>query len=131
LLDHRYYPLVDAYNIKNGSNTVNNRVMAHFNYDMGNALSLSLGGIYETSRTNARYYADEESSSAGQLTNRYADLDEVGALIFNIPVGGYLKETNATASSYTLRAQLNYDGNIGMDHFVNVLLGGEIRNELN
>src|SRR5690606_33864180 len=37
LLDHRYYPLVDANHIKNGSNTVNNRVMAHFNYDMGNA----------------------------------------------------------------------------------------------
>src|SRR5690606_22018923 len=130
LLDHRYYPLVDANHIKNGSNTVNNRVMAHFNYDMGNALSLSLGGIYETSRTNARYYAGGESSPARQLTNRYAGLDGEGALNFNIPVGGYLQETNATASNYTLRTQLNYDGNIGMDHSVNAILGGEIRNEL-
>jgi len=130
LLDHRYYPLVDAHHITNKANTVNNRIMAHFNYDMGDAWSLSLGGIYETSRTNARYYADEESSQARQLTNRYASLDEDGTLIFNIPVGGYLKETNATASSYTLRAQLNYDGHIGEDHSINAILGGEIRNEL-
>ncbi|MDD7886793.1 SusC/RagA family TonB-linked outer membrane protein [Flavivirga sp. 57AJ16] len=127
LQDHLYYPLTDALHVKDHQHTVNNRFNANFKYGIGKGLDLAFGGIYENSRTDFVHYADEESTEVRQTINNFITINPEGSLNYNIPVGAYLNETTSTTNTYTLRSQLNYNKNIGENHSVNAILGGEIR----
>lgn len=131
LYDELYYPLVDINEIDERSKTINNKVTANFTYNIARSLDLNFGGIYETSRTDWRYLASERSSVARGNINSYVTVNPDGTLKFNMPKGGYLRQQAANTSSYTGRAQLNYNKLIGSDHVVNAILGGEIRNLIN
>ncbi len=129
LLDNLYYPLVDINEISTKSYTIDNRITANFNYDIGNGFDLNFGGVYETSRTDVKYLAGENSSVAHQYVNYYTENGDDG-LFLNIPKGSFLNQQTANTESYTLRAQLNYDKQINEDHSFNVILGGEMRDVL-
>ncbi|WP_245801071.1 SusC/RagA family TonB-linked outer membrane protein [Sphingobacterium nematocida] len=129
LRDYQYYPLVDIDHISDKTHTLNNRVTANFDYRIGHGFNLTFGGIYETSRTDQRHYADEQSSEVHQYVDNYATRNANGSLVFNIPIGGYLQQQTAKSSSYTLRTQLNYNKYFGKDHSINAILGAEVRNE--
>ncbi|WP_339918199.1 SusC/RagA family TonB-linked outer membrane protein [Yeosuana marina] len=127
LLDNMYYPLVDVNEISNASKTTNNRITANFNYKLSNALNLKFGGVYESSTTNISHYASENSSEAHQLVNGYASNGPNGSLVYNIPIGGYLKEQVLGTQGYTVRAQLDFNTKIKEDHAFYTILGTEIR----
>lgn len=127
LQDHLYYPLIDAYHINDHAHTVNNRINANFRYDIGKGLNFALGGIYERSRADNAYYADEQSTEVRQVINNFTTVNADGTLTYNIPVGAFLNETTAITNTYTLRAQLNYNTNIRENHSVDAILGGEVR----
>lgn len=131
LYDQLVYPLVDVNEINTKVRTVNNRFNANFRYDIAAGLNLSFGGIYETSSTDNSYLASEQSSLARRYVNTYVTINPDGTLKFNIPKGGYLNQQKYTTSSYTARAQLNYNKRIGKDHSVNGIIGGEVRNLIN
>lgn len=128
LENHLYFPLRDINSITDQTGTVNNRVTANFNYRLGAGFDFSFGGIYETSRSDMRYYAAEESSVARRYVNSYVTLNPDGSLKYNIPKGGYLRQDNARTTGYTARAQMNYNKQIGGVHTINGILGAEIRN---
>ncbi len=131
LYDNMYYPLVDMDEVSTETHTVNNHITANFRYDIGKGFNLSFGGVYETSRTDIRYLATENSSVVHQYVNYYTeDDDETGGFIYNIPKGDFLKQSQATTESYTIRAQLNYDKQINENHSLNLIFGGEIRDVL-
>ncbi len=130
LPDNMYYPLVDINEVSDKTYTVNNRITANFRYNIGNGFNLKFGGVYENSRTDTKHLASENSSEVHQYINLYAEDDESGGFIFNIPQGGFLKQTASSTESYTLRAQLDYDKQINKNHSLNLILGGEIRNVL-
>ncbi len=130
LLDNLYYPLQEINEVSTKTNDLNNRITANFRYNIGNGFNLNFGGVYETSRTDTKHLATENSSEVRQYMNLYAESDGAGGFIFNIPQGGFLKQTNANKESYTLRAQLNYDKQINENHSLNLILGGEIRDVL-
>ena len=127
LKDNLYYPLVDVYEITDKTHIVNNRITANFNYKIGYGFDLTFGGIYETSHTDQRHFASEKSSETRQYINTYATQAADGSIIFNIPKGGFLQQQAASTSSYTVRAQLNYNKHIGRDHSLNGILGAEMR----
>ncbi len=129
LLDNMYYPLVDINEVSDKTRTVSNRITANFRYKIGKGFSLHFGGVYETSRTDTKHLASENSSEVHQYVNYYAENGDDG-IIFNIPEGSFLKQSKASRESYTLRAQLNYDKQISKDHSLNLILGGEIRDVL-
>ncbi|WEK36331.1 MAG: SusC/RagA family TonB-linked outer membrane protein [Candidatus Pseudobacter hemicellulosilyticus] len=131
LYDQLYYPLVDVKEISDDARTINNRFTANFNYVIGGGFDLSFGGIYETSRAENRYLASENSSVARKYVNSYVTQNTDGTFKYNIPRGGYLSQENTQTSSYTARAQLNFNKRIGGLHSVNAILGGEIRNLIN
>lgn len=127
LEDDALYPLRDMNEISDKTHTVNNKFTANFRYDLGKGFNMQFGGIYETSRSETRYLASELSSVVKRYVNDYAARQADGTLKFNIPKGAYLRQQNGNTSSYTARAQLNYNKKIG-DHSVNAILGSEVRN---
>ena len=131
LEDHLYYPLIDVHHISDKTHTINNSFTADFRYNIGHGLRLSFGGIYESSHSDIRHYADEQSSEVRQRINNFITLNNDGTLNYNIPLGAYLQETTSSTSTYTLRSQLDYNTNIGEDHSINAILGGEIRGVVN
>ncbi|WP_235012443.1 SusC/RagA family TonB-linked outer membrane protein [Pedobacter africanus] len=126
LEDDAIYPLIDMNEIRNTTRSVNNKFTANFKYDLGKGFDLNFGGIYETSRSELKYLASERSSVVKRYINDYAARQADGTLKFNIPKGGYLRQQNLNTSSYTARAQLNYNKKFG-DHSINAILGGEAR----
>ncbi len=129
LLDNWYYPLVDINEISDKTHTINNRITANFHYNIEDGVSINFGGVYETSHTDTKHLASENSSEVHQYVNRYAENGDDG-IIFNIPKSGFLKQSNASTESYTLRVQLNYDKQISEDHSLNLIFGGEVRDVL-
>lgn len=128
LYDQLYYPLTDVNGINDKTHTVNNRITANFNYVIGGGFDLSFGGIYETSRADLDYYASEQTSVARGYVNSYVVKNADGTFKYNIPRGGYLRQQAASTSSYTARAQLNYNKKINGLHSINGILGAEVRN---
>ncbi len=130
LLDNMYYPLVEINEVNDKTRTVNNRITANFRYDIGKGINFNFGGVYETSRTEIKHFASENSSEVHQYVNYYTQDDGKGGFIFNFPKGDFLKESQRTKQSYTIRAQLNYDKQLDNDHSLNLIFGGEIRKVL-
>lgn len=131
LYNQLYYPLIDVNEISEKTHNVNNRITANFNYTIGHGFDLSFGGIYETYRSDYRYLAAEGSSVARKYINGYVTQNTDGTLKYNVPKGGYLQQQADNTSSYTGRAQLNYNKKIGSLHSINGILGAEVRNVVN
>ncbi len=129
LKDNMYYPLVDINEISDKIKTVNNRITANFHYNIGNGFSLKFGGVYETSRTDTKHLASENSSEFKQYFNFYSTLRS-GQISSIIPEGSILKQSKSSRESYTIRAQLNYDKQINKNHSLNLIFGGELRDVL-
>lgn len=126
LLDNMYYPLLEMDLVNDKVHTVNNRFTANVRYKFNNDLNINLGGIYETSSTENRHLAHQNSAESRQMVNYYTT-GTAGKLVYNIPIGGNLRQNTAGKEGYTLRAQLNYNKSFGDDHTVNFILGGELR----
>lgn len=131
LPDLLYYPLVDVNQISDKTKTVNNVITANFNYTLGKGFGLLFGGIYESSRTDIRHYANEMSLEARADYAGYVTENEDGTFTYGLPKGGYLRQTAQDTYTYTGRAQLNYNKKINTDHSFNAILGGEIRDVVN
>lgn len=130
LQDNMYYPLIDVNEISDKSRTINNRTTANFKYLLGRGLDLSFGGIYETSRSDNTHLASPASSEVKQDMNAYTIKNADGSLKYGIAPGSFLRQQNASTSSYTARAQLNYNKVIGK-HSFNAILGTEVRDLIN
>jgi len=128
LLDNNYYPLIDAYSISDKNRIYNNKTIANFNYDIGKGFNLLFGGIYETSRAEAKHLAKQGSSQVNAWVNNYTVT--AGTFKRNIPDGDFLRQQNTSSTSYTARAQVNYDKRIG-NHSFNGIAGAEIRSIVN
>jgi TonB-linked SusC/RagA family outer membrane protein len=126
LEDDAIYPLIDMNEIRNTTRIVNNKITANFKYDLGKGFDMMFGGIYETSRQEIKYLASERSSVVKRYINDYVTRQTDGTLKFNIPKGGYLRQQNLNTSSYTARAQLNYNKKFG-EHAINAIIGAEVR----
>ncbi|WP_341837135.1 SusC/RagA family TonB-linked outer membrane protein [Chitinophaga pollutisoli] len=128
LMDHLHYPLEDLQQISKKTNTISNRITADLNYRIGGGFNFRFGGVYETSKSDSKDYAKEESYLARQYVNSYTQLKPNGDHTYHIPKGGFMRQLHSGNSGYTLIAQLNYDKQILRDHFINGIVGAEMRN---
>lgn len=127
LLDNLYYPLADVHQISDKTSSSTNRITANFTYRIGRGFNFRFGGVYENSRSENKYYANEDTYVARQYVNSYTQLNATGAPTYHIPMGGILRQRNFGSTGYTFRAQLNYDKQIHPDHSVNGIIGAEVR----
>ncbi|WP_285008812.1 SusC/RagA family TonB-linked outer membrane protein [Pedobacter faecalis] len=131
LRDNLYYPLREMNEVSDKTRGSNNRVTTNFRYNTGNGLNFSVGGVFESARTDIRHLASENSAEVNQIVNYYTKPGTGGALIYNVPRGAFLKQTTASTQGFTLRTQANYDKEVAKDHMINVILGAEMRKTVN
>lgn len=125
--DNLNYPLRELNETNDLNKTTSNKIVGDLYYKIIPELSLKLGGVYETSTSNLKHSATENSSEIKQFVNLYSEVGTDGTIKYNLPKGGYNKTKVGNTTGYTLRAQLNYDKNLGTDHSINVILGAETR----
>ena len=127
-LDQRMRPLTEMEEVNTRQRIADFRVSANFKYQIGSGLDFMLGGIYESSATQQRRFATENSSMTNTLINRFFQpATATTAATYNLPRGGYLQESQSLLRSFTSRAQLTYNKQIASSHSINAILGAEVR----
>ncbi|MES2829171.1 MAG: SusC/RagA family TonB-linked outer membrane protein [Bacteroidota bacterium] len=128
LQDNLYYPLVDMNEIDNGVKTTSNRIKANFTYAIADHLRLRIGGVYENAQANTNNIASPQSSVVHQIVNFYTvPTATAGTLAYNVPPGSYLQQQTGQTTSFTGRAQLDYNKILGKNHSINGIIGTEVR----
>lgn len=131
LLDNLYYPLLDLHEVSDQRRAASNRITANFRYKMARGFNLSFGGVYESVRSDNRHLASESSTEARQIVNYYTVPATPSGLTYRIPKGAFLRQQFGNTRGFTLRAQANYDKQLGASHSFNVIAGAELRKLLN
>ncbi len=129
LLDNKYYPLRELDEVRDETNTLNNRTTVNVRFNILDGFSLDLGGVYETSRVEFKHLASQNSYEARRTVNRYT-YGAANNLSYHIPIGDIIRQRAQSMDGYTLRAQLNYNKEFLNGHTLNLILGGELRENL-
>jgi hypothetical protein len=128
LYDENYYPVQE---FKENSNNLQSdifRIQGNIKAKIVKGLNLEVGGVYEKELDNLANIASENAYSTRIMLNYFASPDQyTGNPVFGIPQGAVKKTTNNTISTYTLRAQLNYNNIFNQVHNLTILAGVEQR----
>lgn len=126
LLDETYNPLQQLNSTDNRGKSQYVRVQGGFNVKISKALNFDVK--YQTERGNA-YYKNYYGPDNWRIRSVINDATQIvnGVIKKNIPDGGMITETRSDYTSYTLRAQLNFDKRLGRDHAITAIAGTERR----
>lgn len=126
LLDWNYYPLNDwehSYSRANNSEIIIN---SGLNYKIVNGLETDFKYQYQRQTGNNDRMDDEQSYTARDFINRFAQLKPDNTVFFVVPRGAILDKANRLTTVSNYRGQINYNRGLG-NHSINALAGGEIR----
>lgn len=127
LLDWKFYPLEDYKHVKNVTNIEELFANLNIKYNITNYININLKYQYQSQHNNSFIYSNEQSFYARNLINLFSQLNRAtGVVTYIVPKAGIKIINAADVSSYTARAQLNLNKNIGNSH-VSAILGTEIR----
>lgn len=127
LLDWHYRPLdeIRFANINSTQKFV--RLNIGIAYQFTNWLKANVSYQYQNNNTNIRNYKGLQTWETRNQINRFTNPNQTNPnLRYPIPVGGILDLTNAQAKNYNIRGVLNFNKNIGSQHQLTALVGGEI-----
>ncbi|MDI9860326.1 SusC/RagA family TonB-linked outer membrane protein [Flectobacillus roseus] len=90
---------------------------------------LSAIGFYSNERTfsSSRVFNSPNTFYTRDLINMSTVANASGQLVNAVPSGGVLQQTNTQLNNYSLRGQLAYNENFGVDHQINAIAGAEMR----
>ncbi|ATL48875.1 SusC/RagA family TonB-linked outer membrane protein [Chitinophaga caeni] len=128
LLDETYRPLDEMSRAHRAATSKYTNLNIGMNFKLYKGLSMDLK--YQSERTEgyAKQFYDKNSYTVKTMVNDATVIDPATDLVTNyIPTGGQINETRNDQNSYTLRAQLNYQGKFNRKHEVNVIAGAEQR----
>lgn len=125
LLDWSYSPLQEMNAIDNVSRLQDIVVNLAPRYRLTNAISLQLNYQFESSTTEIRRHASEESFYTRDLINLFTELGD-NSMVNHIPRGGILDLANQRLVSHAGNAQINFE-KTWKKHSVVALAAGEIR----
>ncbi len=127
LLDETFIPVYeeDKAHYKSESKYQNINLALRFNIIEG----LNLDLMYQTENTNSynKQLYTENSRTVKTEVNNATVIDKDGKVTNHIPKGGKLTENWSKNSSYTMRAQLNFNRQFAEKHDVQALVGAERR----
>ncbi|WP_367866689.1 SusC/RagA family TonB-linked outer membrane protein [Pedobacter sp. WC2423] len=127
LMDWKYYPLDDYKHVVNTVSISDILINAGANYKLIKGLYADVKYQYERQQTGGNNLSDLNSYFARDLVNTYTQFAEENKIIYNVPKGGILDQSNVVLQAHNLRGQLNYSGQWGK-HQVSAIAGGELRN---
>ncbi|MBO9633435.1 MAG: TonB-dependent receptor plug domain-containing protein, partial [Chitinophagaceae bacterium] len=128
LYDEMYYPYREMFETRSRSRTDLYRLQGNLKIKLLPGLNLEAGGVYERQVGEQSTIASENAYETRIMLNYYAAMDPVtGKPQFRMPQGGVKKTVDNKTSSYTLRAQLTYNKDLGARHSISLLGGAETR----
>lgn len=105
------------------------KFFAHTDFKILKGLDLGLKFQYEKTNYDSEQYDEEDSYKMRYMINQFASLDGSGRFVYNIPVGGHMREGHDRYNYINFRGQLNYHTTLNSKHDIVALAGGEIRQE--
>lgn len=128
LYDAYYYPYQQMFEEVTRSKSDILRAQANLKAPIAAGLNLEVGGVFEKQNDQMTHLATENDYQTRLMLNYFAKPDPfTGQPIFQIPQGGVKQTRRHDISSFTLRAQLNYNKLINADHQLSLLGGTEVR----
>ncbi|MDQ0640074.1 TonB-linked SusC/RagA family outer membrane protein [Pedobacter sp. W3I1] len=127
LLDWSYKPLEEIYLADKTRKLIDYRFNFGANYKIKPYLSLSLLYQYGQTIANGRNLRSEKTYFTRNLINSYSSLDANGKLTYPIPRGAVLDLDRLTATSQSLRGQLNFNRQWKDKHSLTAIAGYELR----
>ena len=127
LKDETYSPIRNRQQESINNSNDYYRTQIGLNFKIMDGLDFDLKYQSENSSSKDRTLYKKNSYSVRSMINDAAQYDkENEEYILNVPEGGQLSESRGDSHSYTLRAQLNFNREMG-DHYVTALAGAERR----
>lgn len=129
-LDYRYNYLQEQQNMDNAINETNLTGNFSLTAPIPFIKGLQANVLYSVEKTflNARDFSNINTFAARDFMNLATTYDAAtGDITMNVPYGGILRTQANTRNNYSLRGQLSYSGKLGINHELNMIAGGEIR----
>lgn len=130
LPDWLYRPLNEVKYADNTSRLNDILLKANLKYSINNRFNVSLSGQYQKSYNKSRYFYSSNTYTFRSLYNLYS-FDDGASITHAIPEGGILDKGLAELTSYSLRAQLDYNKVFNNKHNITALAGAEIQQSQN
>lgn len=129
LLDWSFVPLHDLeaashYRVR----TTDYLIRPSLTYTILPGLRLSNYYQFERMVGHTEGFSGVDTYEARSMINRYTQVDENGNLIYAVPLGGIMDNTNTEMFSHQFRSQIDYSWQQLDNHFLNIIAGFEIRN---
>jgi TonB-linked SusC/RagA family outer membrane protein len=126
LLDWRYRPVSEIGLADNRVRLNEVLLNAGLKYRLLPSLSAEVRYQYENSSTDGRNYYSTDTYFARNLVNMFTQVSG-GVVNYVVPYGGILDQSFSRLLSNDIRGQLNYDHDWGQQHRLDVIFGGEVR----
>jgi TonB-dependent SusC/RagA subfamily outer membrane receptor len=127
LLDWRFNPLQEIAMADNVSGVTDYRMNLNASYKITRALSGQLLYQYNNIDNSVRNRQSKDSWFTRDLINRFTQQNDDGSLTRPVPVGDVLNMYKGVTRSHSLRAQLNYNSDLGKSGNLSALAGAEVR----
>jgi TonB-linked SusC/RagA family outer membrane protein len=126
LLSWEYYPLAD-FNFNNNAETTKDLIInTGLIYKFPLGFTAEVKYQYQHQTTSGRDLHDDQSYFARNLINGFTQINGNGEVVYKVPPGGILDQSDTENSSANIRGQLNYLKDLGK-HNLTVFVGAELR----
>ena len=112
-------------NIISGENLI--RINASARLRIFDWLTYDVSGAYQMNISDGITYNEKDSYTTRSILNEATSISSAGKLVYGIPMGGIYKTTDRKAKDYSLRNQLNITKDWERIHYLNVIIGSELR----
>lgn len=124
------YNYLDELNYSNViTKGANIRLNASLTATVTNWLNFEASGMYTSITNKTKSLSELDSYYTRNMINQATSVNTAGKLVYGIPLGSYLYNTNATNDNQSMRFQMNINKNFNDNNSLHFLAGTEVREE--
>ncbi len=124
------YNYLDELNYSNViTKGANIRLNASLTATVTNWLNFEASGMYTSITNKTKSLSELDSYFTRNMINQATSVNTAGKLVYGIPLGSYLYNTNINNDTQSMRFQMNINKNLNENNSLHFLAGAEIREE--
>lgn len=124
------YNYLDELNYSNViTKGANIRLNASLTATVTNWLNFEASGMYTSITNKTKSLSELDSYFTRNMINQATSVNTAGKLVYGIPLGSYLYNTNINNDTQSMRFQMNINKNLNENNSLHFLAGTEIREE--
>ncbi|MFB9110240.1 SusC/RagA family TonB-linked outer membrane protein [Flavobacterium gyeonganense] len=124
------YNYLDELNYSNVvTKGANIRLNASLTATVNSWLNFEASGMFTSIGNKTKSLSELDSYFSRNMINEATSVSTAGKLVYGIPVGSYLYNTNIANQSQSMRFQMNINKNFNQDNALHFLAGSEVREE--